>query len=101
MVIFQGQNNYLLGLSSVMIREDKPQIIRVVTLKHVLTTIKNDLTLINNAQVDPFSIIIDQMLSNKENELTVAQIFKNIKLTSVLEKNTKDTLIRLGVIKIN
>ena len=99
MVISQGQNNYLLGLSSVMIREDKPQIIRVVTLKHVLTTIKNDLALINNAQADPFSIIIDQMLSNKENELTVAQIFKNIKLTSVLEKNTKDTLIRLGVIK--
>jgi len=99
MVVIQGQNNTLVGLSSVLIKDNSPQIVRVVTLKHVLATIKNDLLNIDNAQTDPYLILIDDMLSKREFDISLAQIFKNIKLTSVLELHTKNTLRNLNIIK--
>lgn len=99
MVTIQGQENFLIGLSSVLIKENSPQVVRVVTLKHIFTTIRNDLKSINNAQTDPFLILIEDTLNKKEVDASLVQIFKNIKLTSVLEQYTRNTLINLNIIK--
>ena len=99
MVISQGQSNSLIGLSSILIKNDAPQTVRVVTLKHVLSILENDIKNINNTQTDPFLIIIKDMLTKKDIDMSVIQILKNIKLTSVLEQYTRDTLIELNIIK--
>ncbi len=99
MVVSQGQNNNLIGLSSVLIKENKPQVVRVVTIKHVLETLKNDLIDINNAQTDPYLITIKDILSKKEADSSLIQILKNIKLTSVLENQTRLTLKNLNIIR--
>jgi hypothetical protein len=99
MVISQGLTNSIIGLSSVLIKSNEPQTVRVVTMKHVLYTIQSDLEKINNAQTDPFLYIIKDLLVNKEIDMSFVQIFKNIKLTSVLEQYTRDTLRNLNIIK--
>jgi hypothetical protein len=98
MVISQGSTNSIMGLSSVLIK-DNPQIVRVVTMKHVLATLENDLKSINNAQTDSFLSIIRDTLTKKDVDLSVAQILKNIKLTSVLEQYTRTTLRNLNIIR--
>jgi hypothetical protein len=99
MVISQGQSNSLIGLSSILIKNDAPQTVRVVTLKHVLSILEYDIKNINNTQTDPFLIIIKDILTKKDIDMSVIQILKNIKLTSTLEQYTKETLIRLNIIK--
>jgi hypothetical protein len=99
MVISQGYSNSIIGLSSILIQSNAPQTVRVVTIKHVLATIKNDLKNINNAQTDSFLSIIQDILSRKDTDMSMVQIFKNIKLTSVLEQYTRDTLRNLHIIK--
>ncbi len=98
MVISQGSTNSIIGLSSILIKSSEPQTVRVVTIKHVLSTIENDLKIINNAQTDSFLSIIHDTLIKKEADMSVVQILKNIKLTSVLEKYTLDTLKNLNII---
>lgn len=99
MVISQGSSNAIIGLSSILIQSKAPQTVRVVTINHVLSTIRNDLKIINNAQTDSFLSIIQDTLSKKETEMSVIQILKNIKLTSVLEQYTRETLRKLNIIK--
>jgi hypothetical protein len=99
MVISQGQSNSLIGLSSILINSTEPQTVRVVTIKHVLAVLAYDLRNINNIQTDPFLIIIKDLLSKKEVEMNLVQILKNIKLTSVLEVYTRETLLKLNIIK--
>lgn len=98
MVISQGSTNSIIGLSSVLIR-DNPQVVRVVTMKHILATLENDLKSINNAQTDSFLSIIRDTLTKKDIDLSMAQILKNIKLTSVLEQHTRTTLRNLNIIR--
>jgi len=99
MVTMQGKDNYLVGLSSVLIKDNNPQIVRVVTLKHIFATLRNDLKSINNAQTDPFLMLIEDTLKKKEVDITLVQIFKNIKLTSVLEQYTRNTLVNLNILR--
>ncbi len=99
MVISQGSSNSIIGLSSVLIQSNAPQTVRVVTVNHVLSTIRNDLQKINNAQTDSFLSIIQDTLTKKETEMSVIQILKNIKLTSVLEQYTRETLRNLNIIR--
>jgi len=99
MVVSQGLSNSIIGLSSVLIKKTEPQTVRVVTIKHVLSTIEADLGKINNAQTDSFLYIIKDILTKKEVDIGVVQIFKNIKLTSVLEQHTRNTLRSLNIIK--
>lgn len=99
MVISQGVSNSIIGLSSILIKSNSPQTVRVVTMRHVLSTIQNDLQKINNAQTDPFLYLIKDWLVKKDVDMSLVQIFKNIKLTSVLEQYTRDTLKNLNIIK--
>ncbi|MBC7767141.1 hypothetical protein H7Y21_04080 [Arenimonas sp.] len=99
MVISQGSSNAIIGLSSILIQSNAPQTVRVVTINHVLSTIKNDLKIINNAQTDSFLSIIQDTLLKKETDMSVIQILKNIKLTSVLEQYTRETLRKLNIIR--
>lgn len=99
MVVSQGLSNSIIGLSSILIKNNNPQIVRVVTIKHVLSTIEKDLEKINNAQTDPFLYLIKDLLKKNEAEISMVGIFKNIKLTSVLEKYTKETLVNLNIVK--
>jgi hypothetical protein len=99
MVISQGQSNSLIGLSSILIKSDAPQTVRVVTMKHVLSVLDYDLKNINNSQTDPFLVIIRDILSKKEIDMNLIQILKNEKLTSVLEQYTRETLVKLNIIK--
>lgn len=99
MVVSQGSSNSIIGLSSILIQPNAPQTVRVVTIKHVLSTIQNDLKNINNAQTDGFLSIIQDTLAKKETEMSVVQILKNIKLTSVLEQYTRDTLKKLNILR--
>lgn len=99
LVVSQGTSNSIIGLSSILIQGNAPQTVRVVTIKHILSTLQDDLKSIDNAQTDSYLSILQDMLTKKEAELSVAQIFKNIKLTSVLEQYTRDTLRRLNIIK--
>jgi hypothetical protein len=99
MVISQGLSNSIMGLSSILIQPNAPQTVRVVTIKHVLSTIENDLKIINNAQTDSFLSIIQDILSKKDTEMSMVQILKNIKLTSVLEQYTRETLVKLNILR--
>ncbi len=99
LVVSQGTSNSIIGLSSILIQSGAPQTVRVVTIRHVLTVLQNDLKTINNAQTDSFLVIIQDILNKKEVEMSPVQIFKNIKLTSVLEQYTRDTLRRLNIIR--
>ena len=99
MVVSQGSSNSIIGLSSILIQGNAPQTVRVVTIKHVLAVLQGDLQKINNAQTDSFLSIIKDMLLKREAEMSVALILKNIKLTSVLEQYTRETLIKLSILK--
>lgn len=99
MVVSQGLSNSIIGLSSILIKNNNPQVVRVVTIKHVLSTIEKDLEKINNAQTDPFLYLIKDLLKKNEADISTVGILKNIKLTSVLEKYTKETLVNLNIIK--
>ncbi len=99
MLISQGLNYSLLGLSSVLIQKNEPQIVRIVTLKHILKILENELLYINNNNSNIFSNLITDMLKNKEVDITSMQIFKNNKLTSILENDTKQTLKTLNIIR--
>lgn len=98
MVVSIGTQNSLIGLSSILIKNNQPQIVRVVTLRHVFTILEKDLSRINNAQTDSFLKLIQDSLQRQDNDFTFSGILKNSKLTSVLEKNTRDTLINLRII---
>lgn len=99
MVVSQGYTNSLIGLSSILIKNNTPQTVRVVTMKHVLSVLEYDLMNINNNQTDPFLIIIKDILSKKEVDMSLVQILKNVKLTSALEQYTRDTLFKLNIIR--
>ncbi len=99
LVISQGTSNSIIGLSGILINSQVPQTVRVITLKHVLSVVKADLTKANNAQTDSFLILIGDLLNNKDIDVSLVQIFKNIKLTSVLEQYTRDTLRNLRIIR--
>ncbi len=98
MVISVGTQNSLIGLSSILIKDNQPQVVRVVTLRHVFSTLERDLLQINNAQTDSFLQLIQNSLRKQENDFSFATILKNAKLTSVLEQYTRETLINLRII---
>ncbi len=99
MVISQGQSNALIGLSSILIKNEIPQVVRVVTIKHILAVMEYDLRNINKAQTEPFLAIIKDLLTKKEIDMSLIQIFNDIKLKSSLEEYTKETLVRLNILK--
>lgn len=98
MVVSVDNQNSLIGLSSILIKNNQPQVVRVVTLRHVFSTLEKDLLRINNAQTDSFLKLIQDILKKQDDDTGFGSILKNIKLTSVLEKNTRDTLIHMGII---
>ena len=99
MVINQNTSNSLIGLSSVMIQEKPEQIIRIVTLKHIFNVLQKDLEMskINNS--DAFISNIKKALLSHEVDLSFAQILKDNNLIPILEQNTRNTLIKLEIIK--
>lgn len=97
MVLLQNTTNNLIGLSSVLIQANSPQVVRVVTLKHVFSVIDKDLSLINTNQSDVFSQIIKNIEQQKVFDESSLNIFKNNKLTSLLEQQTRKTLFNLGI----
>lgn len=98
MVVSVDTQNSLVGISSILIKSNQPQIVRVVTLRHVFSVMEKDLSRINNAQTDSFLQIIQNSLKKQDNDLNISAILKNPKLTSVLELNTRTTLINLHII---
>ncbi len=99
MVISQNLSNSLIGLSSVMIQESPEQIVRIVTLKHIFSVLEKDISANKLTNSDTFATTLKKALSTKEVDMTFAQILRNSNLTSILEENTKNTLIRLNIIK--
>lgn len=99
MVISQGYSNSIIGLSSVLIKDSAPQIVRVVTMRHILSVLENDLKNINNIQIDPFLKNIKDILNEKEIDTDLIQILKNINLTSSLEQYTRNTLYKLNILR--
>ena len=99
MVVLEGFSNNLVGLSSVLIKDNIPQIVRVVTLRHVFSVIDRDLGLINTNQADVFLQILKSAQEKRLSDESLMNIFKNDKLTSLLEQQTRDTLYGLGIIK--
>ena len=102
MVVSQGQSNSIIGLSSILIKNNAPQTVRVVTIKHILSVLEYDLNNINKAQTDPFLSTIKEILNKKDVDnidISLVQILKNIKLTSVLEQYTRETLIKLNIMR--
>lgn len=97
MVLLQNTQNNLIGLSSILIKENNPQIVRVVTLKHVFSVIEKDLNLANSAQSDVFSEILKNAQNQKISDESILNVFKNNKLTATLELQTRKTLLNLGI----
>lgn len=97
MVLLQSISNNLIGLSSILIKESNPQIVRVVTLRHIFSVIEKDLNLINSTQSDIFSEILKNAQKQKLLDESILNIFKNNKLTSALELQTRITLLNLGI----
>jgi hypothetical protein len=97
MVLLQNITNNLIGLSSILIQENYPQIVRVVTLNHVFSVIEKDLGTINTNQSDIFIELIQEARKQKTFNESFINIFKNNKLTSLLELQTRKTLLNLGV----
>lgn len=98
MVILQGVTNNLIGLSSILIQANNPQIVRVVSLKHIFTVIEKDLGLNQTAQNDVFIKILQDSRSKTISDQSLITIFKNQKLTALLEQQTRNTLLNLGII---
>jgi hypothetical protein len=97
MVLLQNTNNNLIGISSILIQENYPQIVRVVTLSHVFSVIEKDLSIINTDQSGVFTELIKNAQKQKSFDESYANIFKNSKLTSLLELQTRKTLLNLGI----
>jgi hypothetical protein len=97
MVLLQNISNNLIGLSSILIQENNPQIVRVVTLKHVFSIINKDLGVINSSQSEVFSDILKTAQKQKISDESIFNIFKNNKLTALLELQTRKTLLNLGI----
>ncbi len=98
MVVLQNITNNLIGLSSVLIHENIPQIVRVVTLKHIFSVIEKDLGLINTNQSDVFAQILKNAEEQRIADDSFIHVFQNNKLTSLLEQQTRKTLFNLGII---
>lgn len=97
MVILQNTNNNLIGLSSILIRENYPQTVRVVTLKHVFSVIEKDLGVVNTNQSGIFVDVLKEAQKQKLFDDSYINIFKNNKLTAILELQTRNTLLNLGI----
>jgi hypothetical protein len=98
MVLLQGVTNNLIGLSSILVQANNPQIVRVVSLKHIFTVIEKDLGLSKASQADVFIKILQDARSKTVSEQSLISIFKNQKLTAALEQQTRETLINLRII---
>lgn len=98
MVILQGVTNNLIGLSSILIQANKPQIVRVVSLKHIFTVMEKELGLSRASQSDVFIKILQDARSKTFSDQGLISIFKNQKLTATLEQQTRETLINLRII---
>jgi len=98
MVLFQNISNNLIGLSSILIKQNNPQIVRVVTLRHIFSVIEKDLNLINSTQSDIFSEILKNAQKQKLSDESIMNVFKNNKLTAALELQTRKTLLNLGIL---
>ena len=59
MVISKHMSNSLIGLSSVLIEANNPQIVRVVTLKHILSVLEMEKSLDNGKNIDKINSLID------------------------------------------
>lgn len=89
----------LVGLSSILIKDTHPQTVRIVTIRHIFDVLQNELRNSKNAQISSFKQIISDILNQTKVESDIYSILKNQKLTGVLEQNTRETLIRLRIIK--
>lgn len=98
MVIMQGVTNNLIGLSSILIQANNPQIVRVVSLKHIFTVMEKELGLSKAAQTDVFIKILQDTRAKTVSDQSIMNIFKNQKLTSTLEQQTRVTLQNMGII---
>lgn len=98
MVILQGLTNNLIGLSSILVQPNNPQIVRVVTLKHIFSVIEKDLSKSKAALSDVFIINLQNIQANTLSDESLVSIFKNQKLTSILEEQTRSTLKNMGLI---
>lgn len=99
MLVAQNTHNSLIGLSTILIKDNSPQIVRIVTMKHVFDVLEKELATINSNQSDTYKGLIRQILSEKTIDQSLYSILKNQKLTSTLEQNTRVTLIQLGILK--
>ncbi len=89
----------LVGLSSILIHENSPQTVRIVTMRHVFDVLQNELKNSTAPQIEGFKPIIADILTKTKIDKDIYSVLKNQKLTSVLEKNTRDTLVKLNIIK--
>lgn len=97
MFLLQNTDSNLVGISSILIQEKYPQIVRVVTLKHVFSVIEKDLDFIKTNQSVIFSEIFKEAQKQKLQDESIVNVFKNNKLTSLLELQTRKTLLNLGI----
>ncbi|MES2985914.1 MAG: hypothetical protein V4686_02195 [Patescibacteria group bacterium] len=98
MVVMQGVTNNLIGLSSVLIQANNPQIVRVITLKHIFSVIEKELNLSKAINVDVFVRTLREAQANNLNDTSLISMLKNQKLTATLEQQTRITLYNLGII---
>ncbi len=89
----------LTGLSSILIKDTRPQIVRIVTMRHVFDVLDNELASIRTQQSETYSPLIKEILSQNKVDVSVYSILKNQKLTAILEENTRKTLIDLNIVK--
>ncbi len=94
----QGVTNNLIGLSSVLIQANNPQIVRVITLKHIFSVIEKELNLSKAINVDVFVRTLREAQANNLNDTSLISMLKNQKLTATLEQQTRITLYNLGII---
>ncbi|MEN9604593.1 MAG: hypothetical protein RJB39_278 [Candidatus Parcubacteria bacterium] len=88
----------LIGLSTILIQDRAPQTVRIVTMRHVFDVLDSELNNIQNSQSENYLALIRQILGQNKVDQSLYSILKSQKLTSTLEKNTRDTLIQLHII---
>lgn len=99
MMIAVDTSYSLLGLSTILIQDQAPQTVRIVTLRHVFDVLESELKNRDDANSQNYLSLIRQILSQNKIDHSLYSILKNQKLTSALEDSTRKTLRDLRIIK--